>query len=160
MKKSVMIIIAIVVILLIIGGIVFFMLAPKKKAVTEEQFVKIAKEKGYHMTEIQKDTLNNPAITSAKTAVSSDYRYFIEFYILNSTEATSHFFSECKSNFENNKQEGAMPTEESSKEYEKYTLKSNGKYMYLVRVDNTIIQLNVNEQDEKAVTEFVNALGY
>ena len=53
-----------------------------------------------------------------------------------------------------------MPTEESSKEYEKYTLKSNFKYMYLVRVDNTIIQLNANEQDEKAVTEFVNALGY
>ena len=160
MKKSIMIIIAIVVILLVVGGILFFMLSSKKKAVTEEQFVKIAKEKGYHVTEVQKDTLNNEAITSARTAVSSDYRYFIEFYILNSAEATSHFFSECKSNLESSKEEGAMPTEESNKEYEKYTLKSNGKYMYLVRVDNTIIQLNVNEQDEKTVSEFINALGY
>lgn len=160
MKKSVMIIIAIVVILLVIGGILFFMLSPKKKAVTEEQFVEIAKEKGYNIGEVQKDTLNNAAITSAKIAVSSDYRYLVEFYILNSHEATSHFFNECKSNFESNKVNGAIPTEESGKEYEKYTLKSDGKYMYLARVNNTIIQLNVNEQDEKAVTEFINALGY
>ena len=160
MKKSVMIIIAIVVILLVIGGILFFMLSPKKKAVTEEQFVEIAKEKGYNIGEVQKDTLNNAAITSAKIAVSSDYRYLVEFYILNSHEATSHFFNECKSNFESNKVNGAIPIEESGKEYEKYTLKSDGKYMYLARVNNTIIQLNVNEQDEKAVTEFINALGY
>lgn len=160
MKKSVMIVIAIIVILLVIGGILFFMLSPKKKAVTEEQFVEIAKEKGYNIGEVQKDTLNNTAITSAKIAVSSDYRYLVEFYILNSHETASHFFDECKSNFESSKVEGSMPTEESSKEYEKYTLKSDGKYMYLARINNTIIQLNVNEQDEKAATEFINALGY
>ena len=160
MKKSVMIIIAVVVIVLIVGGILFFMLSPKKKAVTEEKFIEIAKEKGYNIGEVQKETLNNTNVTSAKIAVSSDYRYLVEFYILNSSETASSFFSECKSNLENSKEEGTIPTEESSKEYEKYTLKSNGKYMYLVRVNNTIVQLNVNEQDEKAVTEFVNALGY
>ena len=47
------------------------------------------------------------------------------------------------------------PVEKKSKSYEEYSLKSNGKYRYLSRIENTIVQLNVNESEEQKVKKFL-----
>ena len=44
--------------------------------------------------------------------------------------------------------------------YNKYTLKANGQYMYLSRIDNTLLYCNVQTKYEKAAKKLIKKLGY
>lgn len=159
MKKSVLIIVVIVAIILVIGGILFFTSSQTKKALTEEQFKEKVETKGYTIGEIQNDALNNESVKVAQVAISSDYNSMIEFYILNDNEATNQFYNENKEKF-HEKKETNEPIENKKNNYENYSLKANGKYMYIAKIDNTVLQLTVNEAEEQKVMELVKELGY
>lgn len=155
MKKSVKIIIAVIVAVTIIAIVCFAIMQSGKKAITMEQFEEKAKENGYKIADIQNDITKKEEITNAKLAISEDYSYFISFYILKDNESASNFYKEQKGEFVKTKQEENEPVERKSKSYEVYSLKSNGKYRYISRIENTIVQLNVNESEEQKVKEFL-----
>ena len=48
----------------------------------------------------------------------------------------------------------------SLKNFESYTLKTNGYYKYVARIDNTLIYANVKEKYENNAKEFIKKLGY
>lgn len=155
MKKSVKIIIAVIVAVTIIAIVCFAIMQSGKKAITMKQFEEKAKENGYKIADIQNDITKKEEITDAKLAISEDYSYFISFYILKDNESASNFYKQQKEEFTKAKQEENQPVEKKSKSYEAYSLKSNGKYRYISRIENTIIQLNVNESEEQKVKEFL-----
>ena len=155
MKKSIKMIIAAVVGVIIIAIVCLAIMQSGKKAITMEQFEEKAKENGYKIADIQNDITKKEEITNAKLAISEDYSYFISFYILKDNESAINFYKEQKEEFAKTKQEENEPVEKKSKSYEEYSLKSNGKYRYLSRIENTIVQLNVNESEEQKVKEFL-----
>ena len=154
MRKSVKITI-VVVAMIIIAIVCFAIMQSGKKTITMEQFEEKAKENGYKIADIQNDITKKEEITNAKLAISEDYSYFISFYILKDNESAINFYKEQKEEFAKTKQEENEPIEKKSKSYEEYSLKSNGKYRYLSRIENTIVQLNVNESEEQKVKEFL-----
>ncbi len=154
MRKSVKITI-VVVAMIIIAIVCFAIMQSGKKTITMEQFEEKAKENGYKIADIQNDITKKEEITNAKLAISEDYSYFISFYILKDNESAINFYKEQKEEFAKTKQEENEPVEKKSKSYEEYSLKSNGKYRYLSRIENTIVQLNVNESEEQKVKEFL-----
>lgn len=154
MRKSVKITI-VVVAMIIIAIVCFAIMQSGKKTITMEQFEEKAKENGYQIADIQNDITKKEEITNAKLAISEDYSYFISFYILKDNESAINFYKEQKEEFAKTKQEENEPVEKKSKSYEEYSLKSNGKYRYLSRIENTIVQLNVNESEEQKVKEFL-----
>lgn len=155
MKKSVKIIIAVVVAVIIIAIVCFAIMQSGKRAITIEEFEERAKENGYRIADIQNDITKKEEIVNAKLAISEDYSYFISFYVLKDNNAASDFYKEQKEEFIKTKQEGNEPVEKKSKSYEEYSLKANGKYMYISRIKNTIVQFNVNESEEQKVKEFL-----
>ena len=154
MRKAVKITI-VVVAMIIIAIVCFAIMQSGKKTITMEQFEEKAKENGYKIADIQNDITKKEEITNAKLAISEDYSYFISFYILKDNESAINFYKEQKEEFAKTKQEENEPVEKKSKSYEEYSLKSNGKYRYLSRIENTIVQLNVNESEEQKVKEFL-----
>ena len=154
MRKSVKITI-VVVAMIIIAIVCFAIMQSGKKTITMEQFEEKAKENGYKIADIQNDITKKEEITNAKLAISEDYSYFISFYILKDNESAINFYKEQKEEFAKTKQEENEPIEKKSKSYEEYSLKSNGKYMYISRIENTIVQFNVNESEEQKVKEFL-----
>ncbi len=155
MKKSIKMIIAAVVGVIIIAIVCLAIMQSGKKAITMEQFEEKAKENGYKIADIQNDITKKEEIINAKLAISEDYSYFISFYILKDNDSASNFYKEQKEEFAKTKQEENEPIEKKSKSYEEYSLKSNGKYMYISRIENTIVQFNVNESEEQKVKEFL-----
>lgn len=161
MKKSVKIAIAAIVILAIIAIIcVAVMTTGGKKAITIEEFDAKAKELGYIMSEVQNSVTAEEEITGSKAAIKEDYSYLITFYVLKDNDTANSFYNKQKENYEKSKQEGAEAVEKNGKNYETYALKSDKKYMYVAKVDNTVVQLNVNEEAEQEVTEFIKKLDY
>lgn len=159
--KKVIIIVAVVVLIvaLVIGG-VFFMLTRQKTAVTIEGFKTVAEEKGYTVGDIQNQFSEYEYIEKAQVAVSKDYNYLIEFYVIDSEENAKAFYNNNKVTLEAMKQENSIDTTTSINNYDIYTLKAGGKYMYIARVDNTIVYANVSDSVENNIKEFMKALGY
>ena len=162
MKKSVKIAIAVIVVLAIIAIICVAVMTTTggKKAITIEEFDAKAKELGYIMSEVQNSTTDEEEITGSKAAIKEDYSYLVIFYTLKDNDAANSFYNKQKENYEKSKQEGTEAVEKSGKNYETYTLKSDSKYMYVARVDNTVVQLSVNEESEQEVSAFIQKLGY
>lgn len=160
MKKTIIIVIVVILIIaLIIGGTVFMLTRPKK-AVLAEEFKTLAEEKGYIVSDTKSQFESYEYIKTAQVAVSGDYTYLIEFYTLSDEENSNSFYNKNKSTFEALKQENSIQTETNGKNYETYSLKSGGKYMYIARVNDTILYINVNEAVEENVKELVKKLGY
>lgn len=151
--------IAILVVILAIIGIFLLASGNNRKALTEEQFKEKIQASGYNIGEIQNNASNNEKIKFSQMAMSSDYNIMIEFYILNDKETTNNFYNENKEKFQEKKLENE-PIESKKNNYETYSLKSNGRYMYIAKIDNTVLKLTVNETEEQKVMELVKELGY
>lgn len=159
MNKNKITLIVILIIIVIIGSIIFLISNNSAvKKITPEIFEQKAKEQGFTIGEIENLVTQNKPITATKLAVSSDNSYFIEMYVLESEDATKEFYNEKKQLFEKRKQEGEIASETNKKNYDIYTLKSNGRNMYVKRTENVLISYTVNDENQQKVSEFINSL--
>ena len=79
--------------------------------------------------------------------------------ITTETDAKAMFETNRKS-FENSK--GSVSTEKSINlgNHSLYSVTSNGFYMYLSRIDNTLVYAKVSETYKDTVKDFINELKY
>ena len=116
---------------------------------------------------------NHNLVTSSALAQFSEYNYVkeatiaqssdnwqIEFYVLDSVENAISMFNTNKAKFENSK--GSVNSESSVSlgNNSSYTLNSNGYYMHICRVDNTMIYAKVSDNNSKAAKDLITELGY
>lgn len=161
MKKSVKITIGVIVAVIVIAIICLAVVMQSgKKAITIEEFDSQAKELGYIMSEMQSSITEREEVTGSRAAISEDYSYLVTFYTLKDNDTANNFYNEQKETFDRLKQEGNEPVESKGRNYQTYTLKVDGKYNYISKVDNTIIQLTVSESEEQKVNELIKKIGY
>jgi len=160
MKNKGKLIVAIIVAIVIVGIVAFAIINSGKRAITIEQFEEKAKEMGYNIADMQNTITEKEEVTGAKVAMSEDYSYIIRFYTLKDNTSADHFYNENKEEMAKLKQEGNEMTEKNSKNYHTCSLKADGKYRYIARIDSTVLQLSVNESEEQKVTELIKKLGY
>lgn len=160
MKKTDKIMIVILVVFTILGIVTFLILNSRKKAITIEKFEEKAKELGYNIANMQNEMTQKEEVTDVKVAMSEDYSYMIKFYVLKDKDIANDFYHENREAFDKLKKQGNVIKEKNSKNYNTYSLKNDEKYMYISKVDNTILQLSVNQLEEQRVMEFVKKLGY
>ena len=130
-----------------------------KKKIDVERFTKVAKDKGYEIVDVSEQYKAYPFIKSG-TVSSSDKNWQVEFYVLEDEVAAKNMFNTNKSKFDKEKNGSKTYSEVNMKNYNTYTLKANGQYMYLSRVENTLIYCNVKSEYEKDAKELIKALGY
>ena len=164
MKKSVIIaIIAVVIVIAIviaIVGVIFTNLNKEKTSITASSFYTTMSQKGYIVQDASSQFSEYNYIKHAYIAASKDYSYQIEFYeLLDDSYATS-FYNNNKSIFESSKENNSAETSVGLKNYSKYTLSSNGKYMVVSRIDNTVIYVDVDNNYKDTVNAILDELGY
>ena len=176
MKKSMIIgIVAIVAVVLItIGGVVFTKLNKEKPSIDAQTFKTTMEEKGYQLADaksqfseydyIEKVYLAADSNFSYQIEVSlaadSKFSYQIEFYQLVDNDYANQFYITNMTKFENAKSSSSIETTVNGKNYSKYTLLSNGKYMVISAINNTAIYVNVDESHKEEVDNILNELGY
>ncbi len=160
MKKSVIIAIIAVVILVVIGGVIFVNLNKEKASITASSFYTTMSQKGYSVQDSTSQYSEYDYVKQVYIAVSKDYSYQIEFYeLLDDSYATS-FYNNNKSIFESSKGNASAETSVGLKNYSKYTLSSNGQYMVVSKINNTVIYVKVDDDYKNTVKDILEELGY
>lgn len=131
----------------------------KKTVITTEHFKSIAQSHNYILTDATNQYASYGYIKEA-TIASIDSDSQVEFYVLDTEENAKYMFTLNKTKFESSK--GSASTEKSFElgNHASYTLNSNDSYMYLSRIDNTLIYVNVPSESKDTVKSFVDELKY
>lgn len=166
MKKSVIIIIIICVIVFVLlaglGGFLFVktILNKEKDPITVEEFKSTMKSKGYEILNVEEQFDEYNYIKDAYIAMSSDEEYQIEFYKISDVENATMFYNYNKSIFESSKSASSMQTNNDMKNYSKYTLQSNDKYMVISRIEDTVVYVKVDSKYKEKIKDVLDEIGY
>ena len=145
--------------IILLSTIVLLTGCGNKKSIDVEGFTKIAKDKGYEVVDVSEQYSAYSYIKSGTVATSSN-EWQVEFYVLEDEAGAKNMYNINKAKFENEKRSSKTYSEVNIKNYSTYTLKANNQYMYLSRVDDTLIYCNVKTKYEKEAQEFIKELGY
>ena len=131
----------------------------KKTAITTENFKSIAQSHNYSITNAKSQYSAYNYITEA-TIAGINNQWQVEFFVLESEADAKSMFETNKTIFQNSK--GSVSTEKSTNlgNHSLYSLTSNGFYMYLSRIDNTLLYVKVSETYKDTIKDFIKELKY
>lgn len=130
-----------------------------RKAITTEEFKDKAKSHNYIISNAISQFEEYKYINEA-TVVSNAGNWKVEFYVMKDNNSTSKTFEYSKENFIKSKGNGSKETSESIGNYSNYSLTTNGNYMYLSKIDNTLIYVVADEKYTEDIKNFIKELGY
>lgn len=130
----------------------------KKTVLTTEDFISKSEANGYQTVDVKTQFSEYDELKSATLAMNDNYQ--VEFYVLDNETNAKSMFDTNKATFEDYKTSSNAESSVSLKNYSTYSLTTGGYYMYLSRVDNTLIYLRVEAKYKDEVKSFVKALGY
>ena len=161
MKKGIIIgIVAIIVVVLIAVGVLFIKLNKEKPSIDAQTFKKTMEEKGYQLADAKSQFSEYDYIEKVYLAADSNFSYQIEFYQLANNDYANQFYIKNMKKIESSKSSSSIETNVSMKNYSKYTLLSNGKYMVISVINNTAIYVNVDESHKEEINNILKDLGY
>lgn len=165
MKKSTrnLIIFGVIFILVIIVGTCYFiynLVTQEKIKITADEFFSKMQEKEYIIADAKTQFLSYDYIKKVYIATPSDYSYKIEFYEMEDNENAISFFKTNKTIFEEGKTSGYVETNNNLKNAERYTLKNNGKYSIISRIDNTAVYINSDVSYSNEIDKILKEIGY
>ena len=128
-----------------------------KKAISTSEFINITKSNGFEIVDA-KDQFDEDMVLEATLAVGDDYK--IEFYVLDSEFNANGMYKYNKSLFERNKSNVSLYSSTDLGNYSTYMLQSGGHYVYLSRIDNTFLYVDVLEEYKGSVKDIISKLGY
>lgn len=131
-----------------------------KTSVTTEDFKALATEKGLVIEDAIDQFASYDYIKEATIAAPKDVSYQIEFYVLSDSSYAQAFFESNKVKFELNKSDGFLEASSSGENYASYSLTSGGKYMFVERIDTTVVYVNTDEEKKDTIDEFLKDLKY
>ena len=130
-----------------------------KNVKTANDFIALAEDSNLSTKNVKEGQYaSDNTIKDGYVAYNNNWQ--IEFYVLdNESTASSNFDTNVKI-FEDSKGNSSSYVSAEGKNYEAYTLISNGQYMYICRVENTFIYANVSEEYKDDVKSFIKEFGY
>ena len=145
----------------LIFTVVLFVLTgcSEKPSINSSDFKSISENSGYTVYDITSQYSEYSYIESALVAKSS-WDYQVEFYLLTDDSYAVSMFNNNKSTFESYKGSSSVDSSVDLANYSTYSLTSNGYYMYLSRIDNTLLYLRVDDSYKSNVKNLVSKLGY
>lgn len=130
----------------------------KKEAVEPEIFAASMSAQGYAAEDVTRDM--GGKVEGAVLAQGTGGAYQIEFYKTATIEQAKLAFEQNKATFQAEKKLAASSFSTTGLNYEKYSIKSDGWYRYVCRVENTFVYASVPEEYKDAVKRAVESIGY
>ncbi len=142
---------------LLLFGLLMLTGCGNKKAITTHDFKNITEQSGFSTIDA-KDQFDETSVVEATLAYNDDYK--IEFYVLDSDADAKGMFEYNKNIFEGRKSGVSKYASTNIGNSSTYMLQSGGYYMYLSRIDNTLLYVSVLEKYKDSVREVIKDLGY
>lgn len=130
-----------------------------KKAISTSTFKSITEENNYITSDVTNQSISYEYVNEATVAQSSE-GFQIEFYVLDSESNAINMFNTNKDIFESYKGNTSTETSSNIGNNTIYTLTSNGYYMHLCRVDNTLLYVRVLDSYKDSVKDIIKKIGY
>lgn len=130
-----------------------------KKVASSSDFKSIAESNDYIVSDVKNQYSAYDSVKEAYVAQHNS-EYQLEFYVLDSSDSATQMFNTNKKTFEGYKGSSSSESSSNMGNYSKYALTSSGYYMYLCRVDNTLLYVRVNDSYKDSIKDFVKKLGY
>lgn len=161
MKKTIITVVIVIIAIILIGvGVLLINLNKEKESITASEFYEYATKKGYSVYDVNKQFSEYDYIKQVYVAAGKDLKYQIEFYEIQDDEYATKFYNYNKSIFESSKGNSSAETNVGMKNYSKYTLSTNGKYMVVSRINNTVIYVEVDDNYKDTIKSILKELGY
>lgn len=144
----------------LIAAVMLLFTGCSKTSATTEEFKTLATEKEFVIEDAIEQFASYDYIKEATIAAPKDLSYQIEFYVLSDSSYAQSFFESNKAKFELTKADGFLESSSSGKNYACYSLTSGGKYMFIERIDTTVVYVNADEGKKDTIDEFLKALKY
>lgn len=159
-QRRIISLLVLILLISIIVSIVLLITTKGKKAISTQQFKDTFDENEYNLVDVIDQFSSYQYVKEACIAVSKDASYQIEFYVLENDNYAIDFFNRNKSIFESKK--GSLSTETSAdiKNCSRYTLNSNDRFMFLSRIDNTVVYIDVYNNYINNVNSIIEKLNY
>ena len=130
-----------------------------KTVKTTNDFIALAEDSNLSTKNIKEGQYaSDDTIRDGYVAYNNNWQ--VEFYVLDTENTASSNFDTNVKIFEDSKGESSAYVSFEGKNYESYSLVSNGQYMYICRVENTFIYANVSEEYQDDVKAFIKSFGY
>lgn len=155
MKKKLLVVLSMFLVLFTLTGC---FLRPRKAA-TAEDFREVAKNNNLTIVDAYDQMSQYNVFKSALLAKSAE-GWQVEFYILNTDADAQDMYDTNKKIFENSKTGTTRENYLTLKNYSMYNLISGDKYMYLGKIDNTMLYVKVDEKYTDNAKKIIKELGY
>lgn len=134
----------------------------KHTKITKDDFSSIAKDSGFETIEDVTDQFEGQSdfVESATIAENVKNNYQIEFYKLKNESNAKSTFEGNKEIFERQKVSKSKEASVSIGNYEKYSLTTSEEFMYVSRIDDTVLYVNAPIEYKDTISECINNLGY
>ncbi len=149
----------IIVFLILIAAFSFVFSAEDKTVVTGEEFVALAEEEGY-TTGVDHNFLNanKDNYEEMYIALASGNAYQIEWYNLKDKEVANNFFENIRVQIE--EKETSSSSSAKLANYAWFKATTNDSYLYISRVEDTVVFLAVEKEFRSEAEAFIEKLGY
>lgn len=134
-----------------------------REPIDAEKFESSAVSSGYSV-QIDNDFGEKfDSVDNAFVAKDEEDDYQITYLVINSSDNAKEIFSSYKTDLEKIKSENAKnnhSSSTSSAKYEKYKLLTKDHFLYIARIENTIILINAGVEDKAEAESFIKEIGY
>ncbi len=152
MKKKGLLIVLLVVALFTLTGCI------TKKALSSAEVKTIVEKEGYTVTEDNESYDEYEHIKEVLELGNSNF--YLQFFVISDEEKAKTLFNNNKELIDNNREGNYTNSSLSGKNYETYELISGGYYMYVSRVDNTMLYVMQKEEYKDEIKKIIKALKY
>lgn len=129
-----------------------------KSVKTTDDFIKLAEKKDMKITNAIDQFGYVDFIEEANVATADGWQ--VEFYVLSDVAEAEGMYETNVAKFEAKKANSSTETSSEMGNYDSYGLTTAGFYMYVARVENTIIYLDVEEEYKEEAKAFIEEFGY
>ena len=126
------------------------------KSITNKEFGEILSKEGYQINDASSQYKNNNLVEIANVA-SKDHHQ-IEFYVSKDSSHSKKLFESDIQIF-GEKNNDTIVTKDS-KNAQVYSIIRNGKYIYISRINNTLVFAYVDESEKDIVDGVIKKIGY
>ena len=130
-----------------------------KEAVSTEDFISIAESKDCEIADASAQYEEYSYVENV-TIAAHEEGWQVEFYTLSEDSYATSMFNTNKEIFESYKGNKSVESTTNIGNDATYSLTSDGYYMYLSKVDNTLLYVRVNEDYKDTVKTIIEELEY
>lgn len=155
MKKKILIICGIVILTFI------FTACGNKTAIDVNTFISTMESQDFYIKDVTDQYAGYEVFTSATLAINPTSEYQIEFYTFVNDDMAKDSFNVTKKNQIEPYEEGSSSNVSvNTDKYSKYALTANGQYMFISRIDNTMVYVKAPDSYKDEVKKLIDKLGY